>query len=624
MSAIVQSETDVDPRKKTAPSVKGMPRRVEQVRKGFRFRDFIVVILCLSGIYLCIDLFYKDLYQTINLHNVEPVGTVTIRQNVVQRRISDRVLWDRLVVQSPVYAGDVIRVPELSSATLNIDENSIDINENTLIRIQRSQTGEIQIELSEGNLSVTTAEEGGTLQLNLMGNIIEASAGTAINVAAGSAGLVVQVNEGKASFIQESGESREISSGSMVAMNAQGAEQRLPSVVVTHPRSNARFLKTQAGRVNVNFTWNRINLTSEMTLDMDIATDRNFSRIVQSIENLHDTARVPLDTGSWFWRLTYNDTLLSSGRLNIVDASAVNLLTPINNTIIRYQNELPSLRFSWSDVEEAARYIVQISGTRDFSNLEHSMEISAVSFTQSNLGEGTWFWRVMPVFSSSYDGTPGYSAPSSFRIEQSAVTSVVEEEVIVLPPAPPPPPLIAAEPPPPPPPPAPPPPPPAPTPPRPQPPAPPPPAPRPTPPPAAPAPPPVIIPPAPPPLLPAPANRMPSQNYRIDIERIRNQRNISFSWSQVPEANAYIFSLFEETPEGRRLVTRTPPENRTNMTLQNISIFSRGTFVWQVEAVIAGNDGSITRRGTAGENILIIDIPQPVVQPIVPGVLYGN
>ena len=127
------------------------------------------------------------------------------------------------------------------------------------------------------------------------------------------------------------------------------------------------------------------------------------------------------------------------------------------------------------------------------------------------------------------------------------------------------------------------------------------------------------------PLLPAPVNMTPNQGYRIDIERLRNQRNIVFNWMPVTGANAYVFSLFKQTAAGsRRMITRTNPENRTSWTLENINELTRGIFVWQVEAVNINLSGTVEQRGIIGESTFIIDIPLPEVQANTPGLLYGN
>jgi len=67
----------------------------------FRFVDFFVVLFCLSGAVYSVNLFRLDLFQTINKQNESPIGIVYIKRNIVQRRLSDRVIWDRLLPESP-------------------------------------------------------------------------------------------------------------------------------------------------------------------------------------------------------------------------------------------------------------------------------------------------------------------------------------------------------------------------------------------------------------------------------------------------------------------------------------------------------------------------------------------
>ncbi|MDR2542010.1 MAG: hypothetical protein LBC80_00945 [Treponema sp.] len=651
------------------------PHRNKKVRTGFRFRDFFIIVLCLYGIYFCFNLFRLDILQTIYLQNVQPVGTVTVKYNTVQRRISDRVLWDRLHNESPVYLGDIIRVADLSSASLDIEGQQINLNENTLIRIQRAPDGRgLQIDLAEGSLDVTTNEIGGIIHFSMGGQIVEATADSTLNVSALNNHIVIQVNEGTARIVNESGENTEVNSGFMVSMDTDGTELHRISAVMSQPLPNARFLKNTQELLPVSFVWNRINLEQNDFLNLEIAADRNFNRIIQTAGNVNDSAQISLDSGTWYWRLTFGNEELSFGRFTIVEASGPELLFPIRDSTFLYQNELPSIRFNWSEVAEASFYFLQVSLLPDFVNIQINIETTATSYIQPVIGQGTWYWRVMPVFSSTYDGYSSFSQISQFRIEQNTDTTseqtilTEDENIVMLEPLPPPPPppepleihllapeqgvnlsgltairsptiflwesdreaararfvlsrnsnplsqpaieitnpgrivqinriepgiwywtieawsyenLVSA---------------------------------------------------APPrqfqvlsiPLLSAPVNRLPINGTRINIESLRTRRNIDFSWQAVPGANAYVFTLFEQTAAGRRQISQNPPENRTSFRLENLAILSSGTFVWQVEAVNIGPNGSIDQRGSLGANSFIIDIPLPEVEAIRPGVLYGR
>jgi hypothetical protein len=118
---------------------------------------------------------------------------------------------------------------------------------------------------------------------------------------------------------------------------------------------------------------------------------------------------------------------------------------------------------------------------------------------------------------------------------------------------------------------------------------------------------------------------VPAAGYRVDIERLQSEQSITFRWSAVPGANAYIFALYQQTSSGRRQIIRRSPENRTGFTLNDLTILDRGTFIWQVEAVSRSPNGAIERRGRPGENTFTIDIPLPgPVEVDEMGILYGS
>jgi len=546
-----------------------------------KFTDILIVILCLSTAVAGIYLFRLDLYQTISsMDDKKPIGTIVIRRNIVQRRHTDRVLWDRLFVESPLYTGDVIRVAEDSSASLRLESNQIDLSENTLIRVQLAQNKKepMQIELSQGSLDIKT--EGAEITLSVMGRVIQAGPETALVATAKEDGLVVQVSKGTAVIEdkdnrnQSQETTRELTAGTMLALDTEGVEKADPAVVLILPRLDARYLKNGPNPINVAFSWNRINMESSIALNLEIASDRGFTQNKRIIGNLYDNASSAFGTGISYWRLCLGDSPLASGRVTVLEAGGPTLINPANSSLFRYQTDLPVLFFQWSIVAYASNYLVEVSDSPNFANPRIRRETSIASFTESSLTGGTWYWRVMPVFPPVYEGSAAFSSVASFRIERGIleepvwVEPVKEEPVKEEPPPPPPPP--------------------------------PPPAPRPAP----------VTPPPPEPLAEA-ANRLPTNGHTIGIQELRTKRSIDFSWSPVSEANCYIITIFQETADGRRQILRNEIDNRTTWTLDNISILDRGRFIWQLEAVIKNSGGTITRRGKPGENSFILDIPLP-------------
>jgi hypothetical protein len=65
----------------------------------------------------------------------------------------------------------------------------------------------------------------------------------------------------------------------------------------------------------------------------------------------------------------------------------------------------------------------------------------------------------------------------------------------------------------------------------------------------------------------------------------------------VEGANWYVFSVFEQTPSGRRQIIRVDPYARTSYTLSDLSLLDyEKTYIWQVEAV------NRNQHGRLGEN----------------------
>jgi len=400
------------------------------------FADVFVIVFCVSGAVFSLNLFRLDLFQSIAIQNKKPMGTVTVKYNNVQRRFSDRVLWSRLTVKSPIYLGDLIRVAEYSSATLNINDGIIDINENSLIRIRASQDGEdrVVIDLNSGSLSITGSDTAdSTVALSVMGRVIAPAAKATLSASAGESGVKLQVNEGSVIITGEDGQSRSMEAGEAIFLDTKGVEQAAPAAVVLLPRPNARFIKNSAEPVNIRFTWNVINIDQQQPLRLEIASGPNFTHIVRTTEGIN-SSNAALDAGIWYWRLSYQDTVLSFGQFTIADAVMSAPISPIKDSQFSYQENMP-VRFEWQPVEGASYYILEAGLTPDIMNPLITRQTAIASFVESNMEAGNWYWHVKPVFSSMYEGAASFSQVSSFKIDKpvAAVQAANEPSAAPLP-----------------------------------------------------------------------------------------------------------------------------------------------------------------------------------------------
>jgi hypothetical protein len=389
----------------------------ERRKTSNRLLDVFVVLFCLTGAAASLYFFYQDIYSSFRSSKHIQAGTVTVKHNTVQRRVSDRMVWDRLFAQSPVYSGDLVRIARLSGATLNIDENSIELGENTLIRIQKD-AGSLQIDFSYGNINVSSGKESGVVLLSVGNQIVQVSPGGEINAISGDDGLVLSVTEGVAQIIRD-GQVRDVPAGGIIVQDTDGNEVLHPMAAVFHPKPNDTFLKTEPRPLNIEFTWTKINMQKQDLVRLEIAEDKNFTRIVQVIDNLDSSAAASVNAGIWHWRILHENNTLASGRMSVIEATPPVLLAPASGGSagipVKYAGQ--EVQFRWAEVPNAAYYLLQISKSQDFYNPEIALQVQVTSYVVSDIDIGTWYWRVQPVFSNVHEGEARFSQTSAFQVE---------------------------------------------------------------------------------------------------------------------------------------------------------------------------------------------------------------
>jgi hypothetical protein len=535
-----------------------------------------VIFLCLLGTAACLALFRADLNRSLRRLNEVPVGSVASKSRAALRRFQDRTIWDRLRKESPVYNGDFIRTAEGALAAIRFSGGGmVSVAENSLIRIF-VEDGTPRIELSQGNISVYAGE---------------------------GSGLVVS-----------SGENRVIvPPGAEFSFN----EKMLSPVLA--PLASARFLASDNGEAPVEFTFadgtfseKDISAASPSgRVRIEIARDRNFTKSLAVLEKIPGTdssgvtARLP--AGSWWWR-AYGEGEEGggiAGQFTVTWTPPPQPISPAPASVYYYQAELPEVRFEWTVAEEVGHYILEAADNPGMINPALQEEVRSGSLLYSRLDEGQWYWRVTPVFPAFFKGNVPPSPPVPFTISRGEPPPEAAPQppvVVTAPPeavtAPEPPVAVVA---------------------------------------AAPVP--VAAPeaavripavmeaplPAPPLPLPAATGRIPADGYVIGFETLEASRTIAFNWNQVAGADAYIFSLLSENASGERRPVITAESSVPSYTFDDLSLLDQGRFVWRVEAVSGGLDGTPGRRGIPGENRFTVAIPRPETpRGRDAGTLYGR
>ena len=160
--------------------------------------DILIVFLCALGLFLCLFFFYRDLNTALTRRGAEAVGNITFRYNMAQRRFIDRLVWDRLRNDSPIYNGDIIRTADMSEATITFihSDDILELFSNTLVQIFVDDTGSM-LDLSQGEISVNSSSGG--MVISSGGNLLNVEADSVLRASLFESGeLDIAVSEGTA------------------------------------------------------------------------------------------------------------------------------------------------------------------------------------------------------------------------------------------------------------------------------------------------------------------------------------------------------------------------------------------------------------------------------------------
>ena len=393
---------------------------------------WIAVSLCLVCAGINTHLFYKSFFRALEKFNEEPIAKITFKYKTAQRKFLDRVIWDRLQQNSPVYNGDTIHTAELSEATIWFDDGTIlDLAENTMAQVFKHNDGTLGTDLARGNATVDSSAEGAGLTLTTANVNVEVKAGTILSAAKPVEGESVNLSVQKGEAKLEDGTAITTEKAVMLTTNADGtavAGTEAAAVIVQsgfivkEPQANQKYLYYTQDTTPVNFSWDTFGDEEKtQNIKLTIANDRNFTRGVQEVtaQGL-DHLSMNLEKGTYYWRLDAGEegVTAQSGRIQVIQSLTPNQLVPAQDYSYQYRKKTPSLRFIWTEADSATAYNFAISRSPDMANPVLQQRTSASSIIISTLEEGTYWWQVTPFYVVNRTGLANPSEIKSFRIEK--------------------------------------------------------------------------------------------------------------------------------------------------------------------------------------------------------------
>ena len=390
-----------------------------------RLRDLLAILICLSIATYSLWLFWQDFNAVMEKNNELPIASVSWKYKAAQRKFSDRLIWDRLQQDSPVYNGDTIRTAAGAETTVTFANSELYLGENTIIQIQMDNAGTTSVNLSGGSLSANT-NAGSKMQLKSGSVTVDLQEGTALNARAGSSdaeALSLQVTQGNA-LINGADGNRTITQGENMTMGTDGMVSVRP-ITIIEPAPSLKLLKFEGTNQSLKFKWESNNLPPKSQLIFETATDKDFTQIQDQI-GLSGLSSMTIDfsEGTYYWRfylaeegIPVEDSM-ETGRVTVLDAATPTPIVPLNTDTFTYRTKLPTVRFMWNGNEYASSYLFEVANNPQMQNPRISQTTQQPSSIVSTLGAGTWYWRVTPYYTFNGIGYGMASKVEHFTIEQ--------------------------------------------------------------------------------------------------------------------------------------------------------------------------------------------------------------
>ena len=419
-----------------------MKKKTKSRLKNSLFVPFCASILvCVFGAAANSFLFYKNFFRALTRLNEEPIATITFKYKTAQRKFLDRVVWDRLRQDSPVYNGDTIHTSSLSEATIWFsDGNIMDLSENTMAQVFLSEDKALRAELSDGSavLDSSGAQDGMTLSSN--GISVRLEKGSSLSAKSSAAdssaqkNLSLQVMSGSASVQNnENGAEKTFSVGegdSLVL--AQSGDFKNPAIKMIEPSQNAKILYHSDGSKKVDFKWKTENSDSEkISTLLLLSSDKNFKDIVyRFFSEKQSSAAFDLKPGTYYWKLSalQNDEEKDSqnGKIQLIQSPLPELLVPVPQYEFNYRTKLPAVRLIWTESPYATSYRLEIASDEKMKNLVLDQRQNLTSAIISTLKEGTYWWRITPYYTINKIGLSAPSEIKSFSVRKKGNLPVPE------------------------------------------------------------------------------------------------------------------------------------------------------------------------------------------------------
>ncbi|MCR5172576.1 MAG: hypothetical protein K6B73_06910 [Treponema sp.] len=398
------------------------------MQKKIKFRspliDFFVVVFCLSVSGCFIWLFWQDLNRTTNRTDKDAIATISFKHNIAQRKYSDRIVWERVQQNTPLYDNDFIRTVDLAQATITFkDGTTLDVYENSMLQVSYSEEGGVRLSVDGGDIQIAASDKAKNVAIKLAdGSTVNMDAGASLSAKSDTTAKTqnIEVKGGSANVQTQTGQVTTVNFGQSVNIE-KGAEIEVVPLTVIYPSKETRLLSFDSSSRPVTVEW-RQNGSNQQKVTVQTSRTKDFKELLQSKTVTEgNKTQIQSAKGTIYWRV-FNDSTKdtpSTGRITTEFVPPVNSIAPQSGTNYTYRINKPRVTFRWQANSFADNY--RFMAAKDSAMKEI---VSDITTTQSfvnldSLEPGTYYWQVTPFYSLNDTGYLAANEIRNFTITRS-------------------------------------------------------------------------------------------------------------------------------------------------------------------------------------------------------------
>ncbi|KYG64557.1 hypothetical protein AZI85_03870 [Bdellovibrio bacteriovorus] len=364
-----------------------------------QWKRLLVAALSSSSVFAVTWYWYQSTEDRNSSYgNEKPLAYVGKVVEDIQRRPASRLLWQLVNTGEPLYNGEAIRTSERGEVRIQFVDSDryLDLEPESLIVIKKSE-GEIALDLMEGSLFVN-AKAGGT-ETNAPGLVLNSANGK-VDLSQASASLSkgrgnsvdVQVLEGKASVKGNDGQSKDLTSTTVIK--------------VLTPLPQKPIAMDAESPQPVPFQWTGFPQGTQVSLWVG-PSRKQLKPFVQAALN-QNQVNASLPFGRHYWKLVGTSSLgnvIAESpiyKTEVLARYAPTVVFPTADADIPAAKTPFDMTFKWQKGDDTRQMTLEVwsdptlqkkIATQSFSNEE--------SYTLPSLKAGTYYWRMSSYYIES-------------------------------------------------------------------------------------------------------------------------------------------------------------------------------------------------------------------------------